>query len=44
MNGKQHGRGIYTKRYSVKEGIWNNGIRIKWVEGGNYDSEEFNQG
>lgn len=33
MNGKQHGRGRYKKKNIVKEGIWDNGIRTKWLGG-----------
>ena len=34
MNGKQHGRGKYKKagEEEEREGIWEEGKRIKWID------------
>ena len=31
LHGKQHGRGKYFSQGSIKEGIWVEGIRKKWL-------------
>jgi len=31
LNGKQHGKGLYISRNGeMKEGLWENGKKIKW--------------
>jgi hypothetical protein len=37
-NGKQHGRGKYKKKKIMREGIWEYGVRTKWL--GNKENEE----
>lgn len=32
LNGKQHGRGLFKKKNISREGVWENGERVKWVE------------
>jgi hypothetical protein len=32
LNGKQHGRGTYKKNSMIKEGLWENGERVKWMD------------
>ena len=35
VNGKQHGKGkLFLLDGTIKTGIWENGIRIKWIEDG----------
>ncbi|MCB0369947.1 MAG: hypothetical protein KDD45_11055 [Bdellovibrionales bacterium] len=31
-NGKQHGRGVFRKKNMAREGIWEDGERVKWLD------------
>ena len=31
-NGKQHGRGLFRKKNVTREGVWENGERVKWLD------------
>ena len=31
-DGKQHGRGLFRKKNITREGIWEDGERIKWCD------------
>lgn len=32
MNGKQHGIGIFKKKNVSRQGLWENGERVKWLD------------
>ncbi|CAM6005301.1 unnamed protein product [Sphagnum balticum] len=31
-NGKQHGKGLFKKKNIVREGIWEEGERVSWLD------------
>ena len=31
-NGKQNGKGLIRKKKLVREGIWQDGERVKWID------------
>eukprot|EP01022_Parablepharisma_sp_SALTPOND_P018657 TRINITY_DN3081_c2_g1_i1.p1 TRINITY_DN3081_c2_g1~~TRINITY_DN3081_c2_g1_i1.p1 ORF type:complete len:771 (+),score=47.91 TRINITY_DN3081_c2_g1_i1:288-2600(+) len=42
VNGKQSGRGVYINDNGIqKEGIWENGNRIKWLTDDQYHSQQY---